>query len=513
MLAYPELTQKVIERKYEYIFRGYHELDFPFPEIIPTFNDIRSAATQQLQELEQQWRVLTAAEKTAPEQQHNTLFRRALEYIKTNFLIVQRLDLLSQGIKIERKRESDQEVERITMKFPYGKCIELCADYVELSDLTYRVLERFEKFGPNVPYFDEAISLSSVSEKLTFHEYLKILENQDYITAFNKILLDPNISAVKLKELCNAKENGYRFLGRSDLLKEIYKAMAIPFPFHADRYKHHLREDLLALDIVLFPTIKKLNIADFANLRSFNFFPLGIIRDIIFADEFYLTAADFFYHDVKHSIDMISRNWVTYLEQGYSLTEASKHFTQVKMALDIAIEAELSSLKLDKERYEEIKKAINLTLFEIHHEEGYPHDYNAIIRALEKPNPFYGETLIGFLKVKLTTLHFFKPSNTTKGILKFSVDLLCDAKKIILRSLYKLKELSKDDNYKLTENGYWEITRGRTQKNPYQILNGENDYETAHKQIGNIFLLFKEEKKIKNEVALEVGNLLISKPY
>jgi hypothetical protein len=88
---------------------------------------------------------------------------------------------------------------------------------------------------------------------------------------------------MELNQLLIAKNNEYKFSDRSSLLKNIYKTMDIPFSFQTERYKHHLQEDLLYLDIILFPTMKKLKTSDFANYRPFNLFPLGIVSGITFA--------------------------------------------------------------------------------------------------------------------------------------------------------------------------------------------------------------------------------------
>jgi hypothetical protein len=191
MLDRPELTQKIIERKYQYIFQGYHELDFPFPEITPTFDDIKTAISKQLTNIEQQLKLIAETD-TSEEDKHNKLFKKGLEFVKNNLILIQdRLHSLAHGVIVVRKADphkENKEIEQVTVDFPYGKCIELCADYVELCDLAHRVQHRFDKFGPSKLYFNEALHLSKPSNNLTFQEYLQILEKQDYITSFHKIL-------------------------------------------------------------------------------------------------------------------------------------------------------------------------------------------------------------------------------------------------------------------------------------------------------------------------------------
>lgn len=507
MLRNPESSKVVIARKFQYIFNGYNELDFPFPEMEETFNDIKVAAKQQLEEINRKLENLTQSYQlqTDANKKHHEQFIEALNSLKNRFSIIQRIEALENGIMVEHNKDNENRF--VTMEYPYGKCIELCADYVELSDLLYRTLERFGKFGPNMPYFNDAMLLTD-SKKEGFQAYLDMLEKQDFITAFNQLISTSDPSSEQYHKLITAKENGYQFSERTELLKEIYKMMRIPFAFQSNRYKHHLKEDLMGLDIVLFPTMKAININDFSTFRPFNFFPLGITKKSIFADEFNLSSADFFYHDVKHSLDMVSRNWIAYLEHGYSMSEATKYFSEVKKLLDEEIVKHVDSLNLTANLRNYLMRAINLTLFEVYHEEGYPYDPQAMISALKNPNPFYGQSLDGFLKEKLGDTHFFAPAKKKLKDLDFPVHLIDQAKDILLHCLCKLNSSNKNDTY---PEGCWEITRGSTQINPYQQLKGEHDYEKSHKRIGNIFLLFKEKPKSNTEPKPEKYDVTINK--
>src|SRR5580700_8901052 len=200
MLRNPEVSKEIIARKYKYIFQGYHELDFPFPEIEETFHDIKNAAAQQLQEINN---ILENLVQSSSDNTHHKYFIEALHTIKNQFSIISHMESLAQGVMVECNQSQK------LMQYPYGRCINICAEYVELSDLLYRTIERFNKFGPDKPYFDDAI-LSTHSQKEGFQAYLDILEKQDYVTAFNKILTNEQ-SSKKYHLMLLAKENEYQF--------------------------------------------------------------------------------------------------------------------------------------------------------------------------------------------------------------------------------------------------------------------------------------------------------------
>ncbi|VEB36736.1 Uncharacterised protein [Legionella sainthelensi] len=482
-------SQYILDRKFKYIFRGYNELEFPFPEIAPTFADMQEAISQQLENIEKTLKNLSQDNK------HHMFYKSVLTESHDKFLQIQkRMMELAQGVEVNKQSEVDSPVQRVTIKFPYGACIRLCAEYSELCDYYYRSNERFNKFGPSSLYFQEA---SLNTQPLNEKDYLKVLEQQDYITAFHEVLAKATDKDKEL--LIQAKANNYSFQERTPLIKEIYKEMSLPFLFQSVRYKHHLEEDLLPLDIILFPTMKPLSIENFSEFRPYNFYPLGIVPDKIFADEFHLTASDFFYHDVKHSLDMVSRNWTVYLEHDFSFTEAKRHFIQTKKTLDDCIQEELNNIQLDEKQTRDLRHAIKAILFEIYHEEGYAYDYNSMIRALEEPNPFYGEHLVEFLKQKLNEIYFFFPKNSVPDEeLNFPIERLDEAKKLLLASLYKAQEIASSKGYEVPE-FRWGIARGKTQINPYQKLKNEDEYKTVPKNIGNICLTKESTPQLKSK--------------
>lgn len=485
-------SQYILERKFKYIFRGHNELEFPFPEIAPTFTDMQKAIVEQLENIEKTLKSIPEDNNGNP---HYIFYKSALTESRNQFLQIQkRMIELTKGVELERKLEVDLPSQMVTINFPYGACIRLCAEYSEICDYYYRANERFNKFGPGALYFKEAfLDTQPLNEK----EYLKILERQDYITAFHEVMANATSNDKEL--LIQAQANNYNFQERTPLIKEIYKQMSLPYLFQSVRYKHHLEEDLLHLDIILFPTMKPLSIENFSEFRPYNFYPLGIVPDKIFADEFYLTASDFFYHDVKHSLDMVSRNWTVYLEHDFSFTEAKRYFIQTKKILDDRIQEELNNIPLDEKQKKDLRHAIKAVLFEVYHEEGYAYDYNSMIRALEEPNPFYGEHLVEFLKQKLNEIYFFFPKNSVPDEeLNFPIKILDEAKKILLSSLYKAQEIAKETGYQVPE-FRWGIARGKTQINPYQKLKNEDEYKTAPKNIGNICLTRESTPQLTNK--------------
>lgn len=484
--------QYILDRKFKYIFQGYNELEFPFPEIAPTFIDIQETITQQLQNIEKSLKSIPEENTGNP---HYIFYKSVLIESQSQFLQIQnRMLELTKGLQVKRQREVDLPPQLETINFPYGACIRLCAEYSELCDYYYRANERFNKFGPLSLYFKEA---SLDAQSLNEREYLKILEKQDYITAFHNVM---DNATGKDKELfIQAQANNYSFQERTPIIKEIYKEMSLPYLFQSVRYKHHLEEDLLPLDIILFPTMKPLSIENFSEFRPYNFYPLGIVPDKIFADEFYLTASDFFYHDVKHSLDMVSRNWTIYLEHEFSFTEAKKHFIQTKRILDDCIYEKLNNIQLDEKQIQDLKHAIKAILFEVYHEEGYAYDYNSMIRALEEPNPFYGEQLVEFLKQKLNEIYFFFPKNSGPDEeLNFPIEILDEAKKLLLSALYEAQNIAMEKGYEVPE-FRWGIARGKTQINPYQKLKNEDEYKTVPKNIGNICLTKESSPQLTNK--------------
>lgn len=496
LIDIPDISKRILDRKCEYIFHGFHELDFPFPEISGTFNDVKNTIHKQLNELNEK---LSQIPKDGSF--HQRYYAKALEHIKENLLFVDnKLTALIEGVDVFQKKDSDEIATRVKMKLPYGECIRVCAQYAEINDLYYRAKNRFEQFGPDKPYYDDAVLNQSLEGK-QFRDYIGLLERQDYITAFNKIRDNTTSDADKWL-LEKAKANNYEFTDRTILLKTVSKEMSVPFPFQTPRYKHHLEEDLLYHDVILFPTMKALEIDHFKNTRPYNVYYLGLIEDSIFADEFNLTAGDFFYHDAKHTFDMISRNWVAYLEQELSLSESHNLFLKTRRELDTNIQTQITALNSPYEQ--ELKRAINITMFELNHEEGYPYDYNSMIRALESPNPFYGQKMIDFLIEKLTSIYFFFPEKSNpEEIFQFPVEMLEVAKHVILTALYECRELAKKQGYKDNSDiGYWEITRGKTQINPYQVLSGEQDYQSSSKTIGNLSLLFKPTPKAPKDISV-----------
>ena len=132
LLENPEDAQKALERKYKYIFHGFNELDFPFPEIIPTFTDMQETISKQLNKIEQHLKeVLSSEDQKASF--HHSLFISALKHSKEELVKLQhRLELLTQGIIVERKTESDPLPQKVIVQFPYGECIKLCAAYSEI---------------------------------------------------------------------------------------------------------------------------------------------------------------------------------------------------------------------------------------------------------------------------------------------------------------------------------------------------------------------------------------------
>lgn len=493
-----EIEAQILARKKQFISAGFSELDFSFPEISNTFDEMSDTINKQLFAIVE---ILKKKLTTDPLLlEHQNHFKLALQTVKKQLIhVINEITILQKGKFICPKSNIHSIKEATLIAYPYGESIHLCAKYAEISDVLYRTIQRFQKFGPNRPFYEEALLHAKSSVRPTISPYLNILEQQDYITSFNKVISTCK-GTDEYKQFMLAKENNYTFTERTYLLRKVYKQMHIPFHFHSVRYKFHLAEDLLKLNVVLFPTMKVLAIKDFLNFRSSHFFPLGISPTVTYADGYKLTAADFFYHDVKHSLDMMSRNFIAYFEQENTEMKGVQCQQQVKRMLDVQIVDELSSM--EKQKRIELKKAIDVVLFEMCHEEAYPYDYNALIRSLEKPNPFYGERLVDFLKKKLTILNFFFPEDApVPKEVNFPVALLDSAREIILKILYQLRQAAFKEGYKSDHKGHWEITRGQYQLNPYRKLEGEKDYEKRHKQINNIYFIFNNKEELKEETS------------
>lgn len=506
ILKNPSLSESVLARQQQYISKGFDSLDFPFTEIAPTFIDIVNAIKKQLDTIDALLK--TEPPKEACLTEHFNYFKTVLLHCQNDLTtILDDVEKLKTGIFIHPQQTDKNINSESVIPFPYGKCIHLSARYAEVSDLLYRSIQRYKTFGPDKPFFKEALTHSNL-KSIDNENYLTVLENQDYITAFHQVLdAQPKEESDKYIPLFLAKENNYCFKERTYLLRNIYKKMQIPFHFQSVRYKYHLVEDLLKLNIILFPTMKPLNIKNFLEYRSFKFFPLGISPNIIYADGYHLTASDFFYHDVKHTLDMMSRNFIAYFEQNYTQEKSANIQQLTKQMLDKQINDEIINMQLEAARIIDLKKAINAILFEMCHEEGYPYDYNALIRSLENPNPFYGEDLVLFLKKKLTLLNFFSiDKEKLPKELQFPIELLDTARSIILKSLCQLRIIAFTKGYQSDKEGHWEITRGKLQLNPYTSLKGEKDYENSDRQINNMYFIFKN----KNPAPLVVESRSIS---
>ncbi len=209
--------------------------------------------------------------------------------------------------------------------------------------------------------------------------------------------------------------------------KNVDKGCPFPDYFHRKRYYYYLNWCLDRFpNVILFPTFDPVGATDLIKMRCAPVFLVGMLFDTTYADEFELTPAEFFFHDVNHSRIIVQQD-EAYIdtkkitmdqliqEQATTLKE---YYDQVEKNTKI-LPTNNDAIKATKKQLAAVAALKKMILFEVVHEDGFPFVKDIICERLVRPE---GEDVVErMVNGKITQVTKITPS--TLGYVHFK--LLC----------------------------------------------------------------------------------------